>query len=275
MNWPYQQCCPPIGSSLYCPGQYVAASDLPNPRKRTPHPSPHLQLSPGWALWTDPTKHCDLPSLHTPVPHVAHSDRTSLRVHTSGSVLHTSILPPGAIVHISAQLYNDHSSYPHLEWDIAQMPSLARRCRLEGVHAAPKFSKPAVTPPQSELLIHSTQRGLSVYLNCWGPIRAARLDGEPITVENVMNAIFDYFQIQLAPHQVSTPKEWEQVLMQWKERARRSPNLYSPQFEISRGPCRIDLLSAFCGTLFGGVKLYPEGGPGGRDALYLTLRSKQ
>jgi hypothetical protein len=81
-----------------------------------------------------------------------------------------------------------------------------------------------------------------------------------------MNSVFDYFQMPLGPYHEGpgyynsnyhpfSPADWEKVLLETQKRICHSPNSYAPQHERRRGTLRIDVISAFCGTTFAGLKV--------------------
>ncbi|KAF6742426.1 hypothetical protein DFP72DRAFT_1179225 [Ephemerocybe angulata] len=255
--------------------RYISVNDLPKTstslgRRRS---QPNLAA---FANWYNPLPSYPATPYAPPItqPYYSYLNPTPYSITRSLPSLHYAILPSpeGKIKRISSQLYNSTSHYPHLKWDIAQMPSMASRCRLRGEYIAPGFDSTAVRPQRSALLIHSGQQGLYDYFCLWGPIRVTRVDGGPVTVEDVMNSIFDYFQMPLAQYQVYTAAEWVGVLGSYKERIAKSPNSYAAHYEKHRGPLRIDLLSAFSGTQFAGLRLYPGGGGVGVDGLLLSVR---
>ena len=144
--------------------------------------------------------------------------------------------------------------------------------KAPGETATPRFDSPAVRPFRSEIQISTTQQGLYYYMCIWGPVRVLRHDLHPITVEDVMNAVFEYFQMPLAMAQVATQMEWELVVEAWRGRIRASPNSYTREYEKQRGVLRIDLLTAHCGTRFAGLRLKKGGFDGnGVDGLLLSV----
>ncbi|KAJ7027401.1 hypothetical protein C8F04DRAFT_1122385 [Mycena alexandri] len=271
MCWPRSLCC-------RCP----RASCFPWPPSltfgRAPQRPPIAQAAfPSW--WVPP--HPTPPS--APVIPPLSPPRDSLRrvrfddgnvpppvlegpsVNTSPFLTPTAIACPPAWSHLSPELCSPRGAYPYLDWDITRFPSTAQRCTSPHSHQTPiSFDSPATFPPTQLITIsYADTPTLMQWEAQWGPIFARSQGIHPVTVENVLDAVYQYFNQPLSHADraaLSTPA-WNMVSDAYYQRLPRSPNLKA--YDVSRGALRLDVLNG--ATKFSGLQLV------GRDYLSLML----
>ena len=96
---------------------------------------------------------------------------------------------------------------PWLDWDIRMPPSMAKRITAREVvvsNISDKLKEVATHPPTSRLTI-AYNTAVPGLLNYWGPISVDKGEGGTVTVGDVLDAVFDFFQVPL------TYAEWQEL----------------------------------------------------------------
>ncbi|EIN07699.1 hypothetical protein PUNSTDRAFT_45223 [Punctularia strigosozonata HHB-11173 SS5] len=173
---------------------------------------------------------------------------------------------------------------PQLMWDLAQMPSMARR--LTGNHiykSLGKMENEQVVWPKTET-VHITTWFTG--RTDWGPIVARNSKG--VTVGNLLWAIYTYFQekitsvaysIMLSQEDLDTldrhvgPDARTTIQAAMVERCCRAESGGLPEYEWAQGIRRVDCLSVAGGRIWWGVYLNLNTSPG-RWYLHLSTLPK-
>ncbi|KAJ7082666.1 hypothetical protein B0H15DRAFT_852300 [Mycena belliarum] len=166
--------------------------------------------------------------------------------------------------HLSPELCSPRGAHPYLDWDITHFPSSAQLC------AAPNTRRPApldgaATFPPTRLLtlsfadspvLHHWEQG-------WGPIVARAQGAHMLTVEDVLDAVYRYFNTPLTPSDRASVSQhaWGVISDAYYARLPRSPNMHA--FDASRGALRLDVLGG--ATKFSGLRVMT------RDHVHLVL----
>ena len=155
-------------------------------------------------------------------------------------------------------------AYPHLSWSIERFVSTARICTQANAERAlfdAEMAAQAVPPSISEIRIHVS--ALREWQRYWGPIVVRQYStSQGIRNEDVLQGIFNYFQMPLTLVEINRLHHAYQDLVGWEaeRRVRELPNGgVSSDVERNRGLLRIDLV----GAAVGGVKfagMQPVGG---------------
>ncbi|KAJ7107009.1 hypothetical protein C8R44DRAFT_987154 [Mycena epipterygia] len=165
---------------------------------------------------------------------------------------------------LSPELCSPRGSYPYLDWDITQFPSSAQRCTSRYSRSAAPLDASATFPPTHFLSLSYADN--PVLLHCermWGPIFVRGEGLHSITIERVLNAIYQYFNqpLSAADRATMSSHAWGLVSDAYYQRLPRSPNMQA--FDASRGALRLDVLNG--ATKFAGLQCV------GRDYFRLML----
>ncbi|KAJ7732365.1 hypothetical protein DFH07DRAFT_929079 [Mycena maculata] len=166
--------------------------------------------------------------------------------------------------HVSPELCSPRGSHPYLDWDITQFPSSARLFTSTHSHTAATLDGPATFPPTHLLTLSFADNPAHLHWECqWGPIFVRAQGLRSITVEDVLDAIYQYFNQPLGPADFATvsPPAWNLISDSYYQRLPRSPNLRA--YDVRRGALRLDVLNG--ATKFSGLQ------PVGRDYFRLML----
>ncbi|KAJ7718647.1 hypothetical protein B0H16DRAFT_1387705 [Mycena metata] len=169
--------------------------------------------------------------------------------------------------HLSPELCSPRGAYPYLDWDITCFPSTAKRCTTPSAHQTLDSLDGPATFPSTRLLTISyadTDNPILMHWEShWGPIFARGQGAHAVTVENVLDAIYTYFNQPLshADRAALSGPAWDMVSEAYYRRLPQSPNLGA--YDVSRGALRLDVLNS--ATKFCGLQLV------GRDYLRLML----
>jgi hypothetical protein len=171
-----------------------ARAPLPGSCAWQPHPLPHPSI-PASVFWGN-------------IPGAVFSGPTSAMspniLVTGGHPLPGTVpqwvppaWPPSAVPDSTQLMINPHlipspadAFTPQLMWDLAQMPSMAKRLTGNHIYSAlGKMEKEQVVFPKAEAIYVTT-----FFNNCtnWGPIAVKNSSG--VTVANLLLAIYNYFQ---------------------------------------------------------------------------------
>ncbi|KAF7368560.1 hypothetical protein MVEN_00179300 [Mycena venus] len=160
---------------------------------------------------------------------------------------------------INPELRSPRGTFPYLDWDLTQFASSAR-LRTSGSprshpHDPPAFDSPAIFPHTQLIAIsYADTPVLLQWETRWGPIFARGQGTHPVTIENVLDAIYQYFSTPLGPadRAAMSAHAWGLVSDAYYRRldAGRSPNLRA--YDVARGACRVDILGG--ATKFGGLQ---------------------
>ena len=133
---------------------------------------------------------------------------------------------------------------PWLLWDVRHAPSTAKRVAARAVvlSALDQFKEAATYPPVSRLHIAYNTNTIGM-INYWGPIVVDKGDGGTVNVEDVLDAIFDFFQQQLLPHEAAVierdfPDAWRQMQDAFRKRCRDAHAI--SEVEWLQGMRRVD-----------------------------------
>ncbi|KAJ6522271.1 hypothetical protein B0H19DRAFT_1386703 [Mycena capillaripes] len=172
--------------------------------------------------------------------------------------------PQASAQQLNPDLCSLRGTFPYLDWDVTQFPSSALRCISEHSRDVPAFDSPAIFPPtQLITLSYADTPVLLRWENQWGPIFARGQGLHPVTLENVLDAIYQYFNQPLSPADramISEPA-WCLISDAYYRRLPRSPNLRA--YDVHRGALRVDVLNGV--TKFSGLQCV------GRNFLRLML----
>ncbi|KAJ7240770.1 hypothetical protein C8J57DRAFT_1193008 [Mycena rebaudengoi] len=165
---------------------------------------------------------------------------------------------------LNPDLCSPRGSHPYIDWDITQFPSSAQRCISPHSKIAAPLDGSATYPPTGLITITFADNPiLAHWEQQWGPIYARSQGLHSLTVENVLDAIYQYFNQPLGPNDRATVSQhsWGLISDAFRYRLPKSPNL--PAYDIGRGVLRVDVLTAV--TKFSGLHCI------GRDHYRLTL----
>lgn len=171
-------------------------------------------------------------------------------------------------------------SYPHLKWDLAQMPSAATVKHITGrVLVKPithkDFKQVALYPPRLDMYITLGNVPAAAHMHArWGPIVVRPNRKGEILVGDVLDAVYTFFQEQLYFEDFTAFDEWlgkegdpnyEALKVAYGRRLRASSGLY--EVERKQGFKRVDMLGdnrRWCG-------LYraPPSAPGDQTVRFL------
>ncbi|KAF8896312.1 hypothetical protein BD779DRAFT_1618347 [Infundibulicybe gibba] len=93
---------------------------------------------------------------------------------------------------------------PALQWDIIHRAEQARTYTGRHTLVPPNLTASAVEPSATKLYIASDHYSVSYWMEKWGPIMVEKSD---ITVRDVLDAIYDYFQKPLSPDDLQKIRE--------------------------------------------------------------------
>ncbi|CCM05841.1 uncharacterized protein FIBRA_08077 [Fibroporia radiculosa] len=233
----------------------------PSPSGWVPHPFPH-PTTPCNAFWatnilTDPDSRT-YPTFNDaavsglsggwPLPGRAPSNWSAVWPPTAG----TMTWSPSSIIMCPWLIPNpDNADNLQLKWDITQNPSTSKRVSARGTVSdfSSKFNEPATYPLTETVHIHC-EIGIAAPL--WGPIIIEK--GQTITVGDILEGIYDYFQTLLTEEEVQyisslDPNNYEAMSAACYQRSMRSYSL--PGYELSQGLKRADCFGG--GTTFWGL----------------------
>ncbi|KAK7045242.1 hypothetical protein R3P38DRAFT_2883179 [Favolaschia claudopus] len=170
------------------------------------------------------------------------------------------LFPP----YINPDLQNPRGFIPYLDWDLRTFSSSARRI-LPGGSVPADLDGPATYPPTHLLTVtfSSNNPMLTQLQTLWGPIVVHGLGHTPITVENVLRAIYLYFNRPLThvDRMYFSDHTWGVISAAYRRRVPFSPDL--PAVAAKRGALRVDVLDYL--TKFGGLQSV------GHNHLHLTF----
>ena len=133
---------------------------------------------------------------------------------------------------------------PWLLWDVRHAPSTAKRVapRTVVLSAVDKFKEPATHPPVSCVHIAYNTNTIGM-INYWGPIVVDKGEGGTVLVEDVLDAIFDFFQRQLLQTEAAVikrdfPGAWRQMMAAYEKRCRDAHGIF--EAEWLQGMRRVD-----------------------------------
>ncbi|CAL1698886.1 unnamed protein product [Somion occarium] len=182
--------------------------------------------------------------------------------------------PPGSgmrarVVRVCDLFVAWHPNPSALRWDVSRLPSTAtRRNHLGNVFklAEADFNTPATTPPSNMVLITCRVGVVNEY---WPEIE---VQGSPVTVENVLDAVYDYFDRFLTQGEVNRIRDEDPDNFHWLRdamirRCQNSGQLY--QHVWRQGFKRVDCLGD--NRMFNGLGV--EYHPGCTWTLDLKLTS--
>jgi len=202
------------------PPPFLLAPQYPH---YSPSPTtPQSPFSPGW----------------TPAPYMP-----QLPAHTSAIKVAPWLIPNPA-----------NPNLPHTLWDLTQPPMLAKR--LTGKHVVvdmkPEFNEDATYPPVPKA--HVSLTGVDLVHQLWGPIVIKNEGGKPLSVGDVINGIYAFFQKPVLQRDMDKIKEYDEknydtMLEAMEKRCYREPGL--PGRAWKDGMKRVDALGAYIS--FGGL----------------------
>ncbi|KAJ7177287.1 hypothetical protein C8R43DRAFT_1118288 [Mycena crocata] len=173
---------------------------------------------------------------------------------------------------LSPELCSPRGAYPYIDWDIIYFPSTAK-CRTSTYSDTAAVLDGSATFPPTRLLAISFGSGNPILMRWqerWGPIVACAQGAAPgVTVEDVLDAIYKYFNTRLTPVDAAlmTPPFWNMISDTYYARLKRSPNMKA--YDVRRGLLRVDVLGGTTDfsrpTKFSGLQQV------GRDWLQLEL----
>lgn len=119
------------------------------------------------------------------------------------------------------------------------------------VDLIPQFGDDATYPACSTIQIVCDIGSITSF---WGPIVVAAENDDKIVFEDVLNAIYDYFQTPLTRREIDAicdlkPENYELLQDAWSHRCRKASGLF--EYELRQGFKRVDCLGdrrAFWGT---------------------------
>ncbi|KAI0690815.1 hypothetical protein C8T65DRAFT_671175 [Cerioporus squamosus] len=162
------------------------------------------------------------------------------------AILQTS--PFGAIPLLHPYLMPNpgNAAEPWLLWDIRHPPSTARRvaARAVVVGAQDKFKDTATHPPVPRVHIAYSTNTVNL-LNYWGPIVIDKGEGGTVSIGDIIEGLYEYFQQPLLQHEAAVierdfPDVWRQVTQAFRKRCR--DHYWIPEVEWARGMRRVDCL---------------------------------
>ncbi|KAF7343683.1 hypothetical protein MSAN_01948200 [Mycena sanguinolenta] len=162
--------------------------------------------------------------------------------------------PPVWSSELNPELSTPRGTHPFIDWDITQFPSSARLHESSDSQTDPTFTSPAIFPPTELITIsYGDTPILSFWENRWGPIFALGQGGHPVTLEDVLNAIYRYFDQPLTTEDqaMMSNHTWGVVCDAYHRRCDRPPNLRA--YNVTRGPLRVDVLNG--ATKFSGLEM--------------------
>lgn len=154
--------------------------------------------------------------------------------------------PPRGTVRLAPWLIPNprHRKRPHVIWNLKTPPNTASRVSSSGANKAliPKFQDMATQPPSTKIFV-TCDVGYSASM--WGPIVVEEENGRFLTVHDVLNAIYNYFQKPLTNEEVERiasfgPQNMQNLQTACYKRCRSRPDL--PNWGQSGGFRRIDCL---------------------------------
>ncbi|KAJ7183724.1 hypothetical protein C8R46DRAFT_1308669, partial [Mycena filopes] len=167
--------------------------------------------------------------------------------------------------HLNPEFCSPRGAFPFLDWDFTRFPSTATRRTSPHSQQTPlSLDSPAVYPPARMLTISYADTPVLQHWEArWGPIFSREQGDYPVTVENVLEAIYQYFNQPLshADRAALSGPAWRCVSDAYYQRLGCSPHLQA--YDVSRGALRLDVLGG--ATKFSGLELV------GRDYLRLML----
>lgn len=156
-----------------------------------------------------------------------------------------------------------NAAMPHIIWDISQLPTTANR--ITGNHVIVNMMErldDVATYPAVDRLEVVCQVGVAEKF--WGHIRVKSSKPKGVTVWDVFNGIYEYFQKRVGRRELDRMKELlgderleEKMADAFYQRVRVTPAL--PGYELKEGLKRVDCLGDRC--LFWGLYVsYNEDG---------------
>ncbi|KAF7327175.1 hypothetical protein MKEN_00294600 [Mycena kentingensis (nom. inval.)] len=181
-----------------------------------------------------------------------------LRHAREPSISCSPIATPHAALH--PYLSNQPGTSPYIDWDISTFPTSARLSTrtpvlaYQNVPLDPYTHAPAVlgaNPPHIDVYFGDTPE-LGECEAVWGPIRARSLDsvrpGEPITIADVLDAVYEYFHEPLRGGDMIMAMKRPRVMRVAQPRLGRRPQ----EDDI----LRCDVLKELGMTRFGGLQMW-------------------
>ncbi|KAF9786443.1 hypothetical protein BJ322DRAFT_1108292 [Thelephora terrestris] len=143
-----------------------------------------------------------------------------------------------------------NAALPHIMWDVSQLPTTARR--ITGNHVIVSVMdklEDVATHPAVDRLAVACQVGVAEQF--WGHIEIKASRPKGVTVWDVLNGIFEYFQKRVGRRELSRMKELsgderleEKMADAFYQRIRATPAL--PGYERKQGLKRVDCLGDEC-----------------------------
>lgn len=168
-----------------------------------------------------------------------------------------------------------NAALPHLMWDISQSPTTAKR--ITGNHVIVSVGDrldDIATHPAADRLVVACQVGVAQSL--WGHIDVRASGPKGVTVWDVLNGIYEYFQKRVGRRELNRMKEMvgdeqleEKMASAFYQRVLITPAL--PGYELKEGLKRVDCLGDAC--IFWG--LYVSYNDDGTWQLNLGLVSRR
>ncbi|KAF9464781.1 hypothetical protein BDZ94DRAFT_1255874 [Collybia nuda] len=173
--------------------------------------------------------------------------------HTSQMLPHRRSPHSQTVIH--RDLANPQGTYPCLNWDISQLPSSSKQKEDAWTsRRAPSFNDGALSPGCNNIQINFNHPTFNPLLGGFGPIMVYPTgNSSEITVENVMDAIYVFFQQPLTCFDWKRISVLEQKQVSESYRKRISRTHHLSGYEQARGLLRIDTLKG-C-TCFAGLQI--------------------
>ncbi|KAJ6611938.1 hypothetical protein B0H10DRAFT_2054639 [Mycena sp. CBHHK59/15] len=279
MCWTRSLCC-------RCPASFPWPQSLAfgrSPRRRRPRAQLNIPCNP-WPGY-QPLNHVPPPHIRDPHPPPAWATPRHVHFHQSPPPVYVAN-PPTPVVPmvpfipafpsppqqwvvpqhqcVSPDLCSPRGVFPHLDWDITRFPSSAERCTSPHSKTKATLDGAATFPPTNLITLSFADNPvLGHWERQWGPIFARGQGLHPVTVENVLDAVYQYFNQPLSPADFATTSThaWGLISDSYRRRLPRSPNLRA--VDERRGALRLDVLNG--ATKFSGLQCI------GRDYFQLNL----
>ncbi|KAJ7654331.1 hypothetical protein B0H17DRAFT_386349 [Mycena rosella] len=268
MCWPRSFCCRCPGSSSFpwpaslTFGRTPRRLPLPQPTLLSPWPCNPLPMTPPPPQFIPQTR---WDSFDEPPPFIGMTPAPCAPM----TPFLPPILPspqawPQPQINLSPELCSPRGTHPYLEWDITQFPSSAQLCTTPYSRKPAPLDGGATFPPTHLLTLSFADNPVTqVWEQQWGPIFARGQGAHALTVEDVLDAVYRYFNTPLTPEdrELVSPHAWGLICDAYYARLPRSPNMRA--YDARRGALRLDVLT---GTRkFSGLQCV------GRDHFRLTL----
>lgn len=239
----------PQGVYTWTPSPQSSYLNPPHPHYSPYHSpsspaSPQSLFSPGW----------------TPAPYLP-----QLPAHTSAIQIAPWLIPNPL-----------NPNLPHTLWDLTQPPILAKR--LTGKHVVldmkSEFNEDATYPAVPKA--HITLAGVDLVHQIWGPIVIRSEGNKPLSVGDVINGIYAFFQKPVLQRDMDKikefdPKNYDTMLEAMEKRCYSEPGL--PGRAWKEGMKRVDALGAYIS--FGGLTVIENEDDTWEFSLLVLNRSGQ